>query len=148
MTITDILTNHTVEEFTIREHGSCSLIINGGYSLTQESLLRYIGKEGDFISSLDHKHQFGLPAPYNAGQAIRDKIKGKVIRHVEVSASTGDLTLFFDDGRIEIICTSRGYEAYQIYGPNNFIMVARGGCQHWPPLSRTPKRLDKDASKT
>jgi hypothetical protein len=129
MTIADILTNRTVEGFTIGEHGFCSFRISGDYSLTQESLLRYIGKTGVFISAEDHKQQFGLPAPYDAEQDIQDRIIGKVIRHVEIGTGTGDLTLSFDDGRIEIICTSAGYEAYQLYGPNNLIMVGRGGSE-------------------
>jgi hypothetical protein len=60
---------------------------------------------------------------------IHGKIAGKMIRSVEVALSTGDLTLYFDDGRIEIVRTSAGYEAYQVYGPNNFIMIGRGGCE-------------------
>jgi len=128
MTIVEILTNRLVERFTIGEHGFCSLLLNGGYSLTQDSLLRYVGSTGDFISSMDHMHQFGLPSPYDAEQDIRDKVEGKVIRRVDSIAITGDLILSFDDGRIEIICTSSGYEAYQLYGPNNLIMVGRGGC--------------------
>ena len=126
MTIRELLTNRNVERFTIGEHGICSLTLSGGYSLAEECLLRYVGKEGAFISSLDHKHQFGLPAPYDAEQDIRGRIEGKVIRRVEVEPGTGDLTLCFDDGRIEIICTSAGYEAYQVHGPDNFIMVGRG----------------------
>ena len=128
MTISELLTNRTVERFTIGDHGFCSLTISGGYSLSQESLLRYVGKPGVFISSMDHKHQFGLPAPYDAEQDIHSRIAGKTIRSVEIAPSTGDLTLRFDEGRIEIICTSAGYEAYQIYGPDNFILVGRGGC--------------------
>lgn len=129
MSIGELITNRTVERFTIGDHGICSLTISGGYSLTQESLLRYVGNAGVFISSMDHKHQFGLPAPYDAEQDIHGRIAGKVIRRVEVAPSTGDLTLCFDDGRIEIICTSAGYEAYQIYGPGNLIMVGRGGSE-------------------
>jgi hypothetical protein len=127
MTIVDILTNRTIEGFAIGEHGVCSITLSGGISLTQESLLRYVGSSGVFISAEGHRHQFGLPAPYDAEQEIRGKIFGKVIRRVEIAGDTGDLTLDLDDGRIEIICTSSGYEAYQIHGPNNLIMVGRGG---------------------
>ena len=129
MTIDELLTSRTVEGFSILDHGGCSLTISGGYSLLQGALLRYVGKPGIFISSTDHKHQFGLPAPYDAEQEIHSKIVGKTIRRVETAPSTGDLTLWFDDGRIEIICTSAGYEAYQVYGPDNFIMVGWGGCE-------------------
>ncbi len=132
MTIGELLTNRTVERFTIGDHGVCSLTISGGYSLSQGSLLRYVGRPGVFISSMDHKHQFGLPAPYDAEQDIHSRIIGQTIRRVEITPGTGDLALCFDDGRIEIICTSAGYEAYQVYGPDNFIMVGRGGCEEKP----------------
>jgi len=128
MTIVDILINCTVEGFSIGEHGVCSITLSGGISLTQESLLRYVGS-GVFISAEDHLQQFGLPAPYDAEKDIRGRIVGKVIRRVEIARDTGDLTLTLDDGRIEIICTSAGYEAYQVYGPDNLIMVGRGGCE-------------------
>jgi hypothetical protein len=130
MTIVDILTNRIVEGFAIGEHGFCSISLSGGVSLTQESLLRYVGS-GVFISAEDHHHRFGLPAPYDAEQDIRGRIVGKVIRCVEVTCGTGDLALIFDDGRIEIICTSAGYEAYQVYGPDNLVMVGRGGCEEY-----------------
>lgn len=61
MSIKDALMNRTVEGFSIGEHGFCSLTLSGGYSLTQEGLLRYVGDAGDFVCSLDHGHQFGLP---------------------------------------------------------------------------------------
>jgi len=124
MTIADILTNRTVEGFSIGEHGVCSITLNGGISLTQEALLRFVGS-GVFISTEDHLQQFGLPAPYDAEQDIRGRIVGKVIRRVEILRDTGDLTLTLDDGRIEIICSSAGYEAYQVYGPDSLIMVGR-----------------------
>lgn len=130
MTIAEVLTNRVVNAFAIGEHGFCSITISGGYLLSQESLLRYVGKAGDFVSAEDHKHQFGLPAPYDAEHEIQDRIVGKVIRRVEIAPNTGDLTLYFDDGRIEIICTSVGYEAYQLYGPDNLIVVGRGGCEN------------------
>jgi hypothetical protein len=129
MTIADILTNRTVEGFTIGEYGFCSLTLSGGYSLTQQSLLRYVGQPGVFISAEDHRHQFGLPAPYDAEQDIQGRIVGMVIRRVEITRDTGDLTLTLDDGRIEIICTSACYEAYEVNGPDNLMMVCRGGCE-------------------
>lgn len=126
MTIAEIMTNRTVEGFSIGEHGVCSMNLSGGISLTQESLLRYVGS-GVFISAEDHLQQFGLPAPYDAEQDIRGRIVGKVIRRVEIARDTGDLTLTLDDGRLELICTSAGYEAYQVDGPDHLLVVGRGG---------------------
>jgi hypothetical protein len=102
---------------------------------------KYIGKSGDFISVEDHQQQFGLSSPYDAEQNIQDKIVGKEIKRVEWSSETGDLTLVLDDGRIEIICTSAGYEAYQLYGPDNLIMVGRGGSKEMSEPVDSPKGL-------
>jgi hypothetical protein len=70
---------------------------------------------------------FGLPAPFDAECAIQKQITGRKINKVTLGENTGDLTLFFDTGRLEIICNSSGYESYQIYGPENLIIIGRGG---------------------
>ena len=129
MIIADLLNNRTIESFKIGEHGQCCLRLSSGYSLIQESLLRYIGASGEFITAKDHQQQFGLPSLYDAEQDIRGKIVGKIIKRVELNPETGDLALILDDGRIEIICTSAGYEAYQHCGPDNFILVGHGGSE-------------------
>src|SRR5688500_16363540 len=114
MSISDVLTNRTVEGFSIGEHGFCCISLSDGYSLAaQTGLLRYVGNADTFVSSMDHGHQFGLPAPFDAEHEIRKHILNKPILSVKLAASTGDLTLRFDDGCIEIICTSAGYEAYE-----------------------------------
>ena len=141
MTIADILTDRIVEDFTIGEHGISTIVLTGGVSLTQESLLRYIGQSGVFISAEDHGHQFGLQTPYDAETEIRDRIVGKSVQHVEVTKETGDLILTFDEGRIEIICTSAAYEAYQIHGPDNLIIVGRGGLTEVSEQSAAPNSL-------
>jgi hypothetical protein len=88
-----------------------------------------VGSNGDFISSQDHGQMFGLTGPYDAAAKINKAIKSKEIKEVNLTEDTGDLTLIVESGRLEIICNSVGYECYQINGPDNLIIIGRGGNQ-------------------
>jgi hypothetical protein len=122
------LVGSRVENFSIEENGvECNLLFHNSYSLCAGTLLRLVGKNGCFVSVHDHKHKFGLPKPYDAETEIRKKITGKEIKKVELDKETGDLFLFFEEVRIEVICSSVGYEAYQLYGPGKRIRIGRGG---------------------
>lgn len=127
MKIDSLLKGKTVLEFSIGEQSVCFMSLSDQYALSIECLCRFVGKDGMFLTSQDHGHQFGLPAPFDASTAMSDFIKGKTIVNVDCKKDTGDLILFFDTGRFEIICNSAGYEAYQLRGPDNLIMVGRGG---------------------
>jgi hypothetical protein len=126
--IDHLLTNRSIKNFEIWEH-SCSVGMDSGYSLTCGAILRYVDDDGEFISTADHGHKFGLPGVYDAQGKIECRIKGKVIESVEINNVTADLTLFFDDARLEFLCSSVGYENWQLYGPNGFVMVDRE-CRH------------------
>lgn len=123
----EILTGKTFIDFKILEHGFCSMILSGGYVISVTTLCRFIGLNGDFVSTQDHWQKFGLSEPYNAADEIKKAIEGKEIIKVNLAADTGDLTLVVDGGRLEIICNSAGYECYQVNGPENLIIVGRGG---------------------
>jgi len=70
---------------------------------------------------------FGLVEPYDAAEKINKAIKDKEIKEAKLTEDTSDLTLVIESGRLEIICNSAGYECYQINGPDNLIIVCRGG---------------------
>jgi hypothetical protein len=125
--ITSLLKGKMVLSFLIHEREFCSLRFNNQYTLSIETLCRFVGVNGEFISSADHGHRFGLPEPFDASSAIAGKIQGETILDVELKDITNDLVLTFNTGRFEIICSSSGYESFQINGPDNFIMVGRGG---------------------
>ena len=124
-----ILEGKTLLGFEILEHGFCSLPLSGGYAISAETLCRYVGENGEFITSQDHGQMFGLTEPYDAVEKINKAIKGKEIKKADLAEGTGDLTLIVDGGRLEIICNSTGYECYQLNGPDKLIIVGRGGRQ-------------------
>jgi hypothetical protein len=123
----EILEGKTLLGFDIMEHGFCSMPLSGGYAISAETLCRFIGQNGEFISTQDHGHKFGLTAPYDAADKIKNAIKGKEIIKANLAEDTGDLTLVVDGGRLEIICNSAGYECYQVNGPDDLIIIGRGG---------------------
>jgi hypothetical protein len=127
--IKEKLEGKTLLGFAILEHGFCSMSLSDGYSMSAETLCRFVGENGDFISSQDDGQMFGLTEPYGAAEKINKAIKGKEIKKADLTEDTGDLTLFVDGGRLEIICNSSGYECYQLNGPDNLIIVGRGGKQ-------------------
>lgn len=122
-----ILQGKTILGFEILEHGFCSLSLSDGYALSAETLCRYVGKNGEYISSQDHSQMFGLAEPYDSAEKINKAVEGKEIKKAHLAEDTGDLTLVVYGGRLEIICNSAGYECYQLNGPGNLIIVGRGG---------------------
>jgi hypothetical protein len=127
--IQDLITGKTILDFAMFEQGFCSISLSAGHSISIETLCRFVGLNGEFISSQDHWQLFGLSAPFDASAEISKSIKGKVIQDVQFSKETGDLVLFVDGGRLEILCSSAGYECYQLNGPENATIVVRGGRQ-------------------
>ena len=134
------LEGKTILGFEILEHGFCSMPLSGGYAVSAETLCRFIGQNGDFISTQDHGQMFGLTEPYDAADKIKKAIEGKKIIKANLAEDTGDLTLVMDGGRLEIICNSAGYECYQVNGPDNLIIIGRGGRQEHPTCRKSPSR--------
>ncbi len=116
-----------ISEFEILEHGFCSISLCDGDVISTETLCRFVGENGDFISSQDHGQMFGLAEPYDVAEKINKAIKDKEIKEAKLTEDTSDLTLVVESGRLEIICNSAGYECYQVNGPDNLTIVCRGG---------------------
>jgi len=127
--IQEIIKGKKIIEFEMLEHGFCSISLSDGYALSAETLCRFVGGNGDFISSQDNGQMFGLAEPHDAAAKINKAIKGKEVKEVNLAEDTGDLTIVVDCGRIEIICNSAGYECYQVNGPDDLIIIGRGGKQ-------------------
>lgn len=120
-----LITNQWIESFQTNDV-SAWIGISGGYNLRCNSLLRYVGNDDAFITNEDHGQKFGLPAPFDAEAEIAKRIQGKTITSAELKSDTGDLTLHFDDGRLELLCSSSGYENWTLDGPNGLLIVGYG----------------------
>ncbi len=128
--ITTILTNKRIINFTIQENNFITLSISDGYTITTESLVRFIGGNNEFVCTEDHGHKFGLNSPFDAEKNIKDLIKEKEIKKIELNQATGDIDIFIDSGIFQIICNSSGYECYQVNGPDNLTIIGHGGNQN------------------
>jgi hypothetical protein len=127
--IKKILNHRRVISFSIHECNNCGLALSDGYALSIGCLVRFEGKENNFICTNDHGHKFGLTAPYDAEVKIKEAIENKEIKDIEFNMNTGDLNLYFDSGILQLISNSGGYENYQIDGPNDLLIVIHGGKQ-------------------
>jgi len=50
----EILEGKKILGFEILEYGFCSMPLSDGYAISAETLCRFIGQNGDFISTQDH----------------------------------------------------------------------------------------------
>src|SRR5262245_6844129 len=80
------------------------------------------------VTSEDHGHQFGLPAPLDARHSAESSLGARTIESARVRADTGDLILEFTGGVVlELLQTSSGYEAWKLASPDGDCIVATGG---------------------
>jgi hypothetical protein len=50
----EILEGKKILGFEVQEYGFCSIPLSCGYAISAETLCRFIGQSGDFISTQDH----------------------------------------------------------------------------------------------
>jgi Family of unknown function (DUF6188) len=101
--------------------------------VTVECLWRIISPGRLMRTSLDHGHQFGLPAPVDAAREATAALADRAVTEVNLSSSTGDIQIRFEgDLLLEIIRDSSGYEGWQVYGPEGVCYAAHGdGFSTW-----------------
>lgn len=126
--IEEILNHRQILDFSIHEN-YCALSLSGGYNLSIECLVRFIGDGDLFVCANDHGEPFGLNTPFNAEDQIRQQIKNKEVTSVKFDKNTGDLNIICSSGVLQITCNSVGYENYQINCPNSLLFVVHGGKQ-------------------
>jgi hypothetical protein len=104
-----------------------------GVSLATESPWRLIDDGRIAVSSEDHGHQFGLPAPVDAASEVLSCADGRTIEAASIS-SFGDLIIQFS-GRVQLqlLQLSRGYESWRLsaHGSES-ICLGEGGVAHVP----------------
>jgi hypothetical protein len=100
--------------------------------LMVECLWRLLEGDRLVVTSEDHGHQFGLPAPVDAVACVQACLADAQVAGVEYREGTNDLRLIFASGRtLEVLPTSRGYEMWHLYH-NGQELHAVGGKLHAP----------------
>jgi hypothetical protein len=128
LSINEVLNARLVESITFDEY-QVIIHLSGEYCLQCECLLRFLGDDGTFITSEDHCQMFGLEEPFDAKAQFGKQLIAQTILDTSVSNVSGDLILKFDGGRLELICSSSGYENWQLHGPD-CLLVGQGGRIH------------------
>jgi len=107
---------------------------------------RIIRDGGIVLSSEDHGHQFGQPAPVDAEAECRVVIGGAMVRSVKVRSESRDLVVEFGPGlRLELVPLSSGYESWQVRGPRGLDITAIGGGELavWSPAAEPGAAADR-----
>lgn len=105
-------------------------------SIAVECLWRIVEHGRVGLTSDDHGHKFGLPAPIDAVPRSMDALLGRRVTAVQLREFTADLVIdFTDDLRLEFIPTSSGYEAWLVRDPSGTLFIAVGGgeVRRWKP---------------
>jgi hypothetical protein len=98
-------------------------------SIATEGSWRLISVSRIAVTSEDHGHPFGLPAPVDAAQITMLEVGGKVIERFEVDERTGDLSLFFGEtgAVVQFLQLSCGYENWRTHHGSQDVFCTGGG---------------------
>ncbi len=100
-----------------------------GSSIATESFWRVVTARGVEVTSEDHEHQFGLPAPMNAADVVKAKIGVETVDRFTFDECTGDLSLHFGNTTtLQFVTVSCGYEGWRaLHGSQQVICKGGGG---------------------
>ena len=127
---TSPLLGQSVVSITKRDY-SWYVTLSGGDSIDIDSAWRLVDEGRIVVTSEDHGHQFGLPAPVDAAKRVTETLKSDPIIKVTHNASTGDLLLEFSLGRhLEFLQLSCGYESWRLLlNGKEYICMGGGRCE-------------------
>jgi hypothetical protein len=136
------LVGQSVDDVKFAEPGSWWLDISGGGAIAAHGgTWRLSTRDRMVASSEDHGHHFGLPAPLDAVDSLRSRIKGALVTESSIRDGAPDLVLRFDSGLVlEVLALSIGYENWEVRDPNGRCIVVHGSrdAATWQdPPSRT-----------
>lgn len=121
------LLGRRVEDVEKTDYTWC-FVLDDGSIVATESPWRLITAKGITVTSEDNGHPFGLPAPVNAAQRVKDAVGQIPISRFELRDKTSDLILHFSDNTaIEFLNLSCGYEGWRTtHGPQELICMGGG----------------------
>ena len=104
-------------------------------SIMTEDAWRLLSADGIVITSQDHGHQFGLPAPVDAAKSVLAGVSMKVVVTASITRPTADLTLDFGGhSHLQFFQLSSGYESWRLYSHGSqTICIGGGDIAHFPP---------------
>ena len=122
------LVGRTLATVESHGHGTWRFVFGDDARVHAGCPWRVVRDGGIVLSSEDHGHNYGLPAPVDAEAECRALIAGGMVRAAEIRADTRDIAIGFASGtRLEVIPLSAGYESWQVAGPGRRVVIAQGG---------------------
>lgn len=99
-----------------------------GLSLSVDCLWRILGDRRVELTSRDHGHQGGLPAPIDAFDEARKLLCGQRVLAVRLRNGPVDFALEFEGGHtLELLQEHSGYEPWNLTGPGIHLIALGGG---------------------
>ena len=109
------LVGHTLRTVEKRDH-SWFFIFGDEMKIVTESPWRFITPERIFVTSEDHGHPFGLPAPVDAAERVMSSTNDLRVSAASIHETTGDLQVHFGPKvYLEFLQMSGGYESWRLY---------------------------------
>jgi hypothetical protein len=96
-------------------------------SMVTESPWRFLNTDRIIVTSEDHGHQFGLPAPVDAAARVLAGVSDNVVVATSISQPAADLIIDFGDHQLEFLQMSSGYEAWRLYVHGDETICTGGG---------------------
>jgi hypothetical protein len=99
----------------------------GGNLSTATGTWRVVRDNSVLVSSEDHGHSFGLPAPVDSAAEATAATLNATIRSARLGSGAPDLEIILTNGvRLEVLALSRGYECWQVSDPSGRCVVVHG----------------------
>ncbi len=109
------LIGHALRSVEQRDY-SWFFVFGDDMSVATEAPWRFITTDRILVTSEDHGHQFGLPAPVDAGARVMSRMDGLRISAAAVHNITGDFTVYFgQEIYLQFLQMSCGYESWRLY---------------------------------
>ena len=114
----------------------CVLQFEDNYRAFVDSLWRLADDKSILLTSEDDRQTYGLEIAIDAIAELGGKLRGLQIEQATAEAITGDLSLAFvgSNLKFQVISSSSGFEAWQVYRGTDIRYVTVGGGQvrEWP----------------
>ena len=102
-------------------------MFTGDISIATESSWRLLNDDGIVVTSEDHGHQFGLPAPVDAAQRVLSAVLGKPVVAASIIRPTSDLSVDFEYTSLQFLQMSCGYESWRLSIRDNLTICLGAG---------------------
>jgi hypothetical protein len=97
-------------------------------SIVTESFWRFLTAEGIVVTSEDHGHQFGLPAPVDATERVLADVSRLTVIGASITRPASDLIVDFGRGvHLQFFQMSCGYESWRLYVRGDETICMGGG---------------------